>query len=82
MKRLTQEQIGWALAIIKKLNEDAEYKPTKTHKELLKRYKLENPRNYPAFYDENVGIIYAVNQASADAQAAKILRKKQRANAV
>lgn len=74
--RLTLQQVEWALQLIKKLSEDADYKPTKTHLTLLARYKEENPRNYPAFFCESIGVIYAVNKESADKQEQRILRKR------
>lgn len=50
---------------------------------LYKKYKLDNPHNYPAFFCEGIGVIYAVNKESADKQEARILKKrKQAANGV
>lgn len=81
MKHLNAHQVQQVVTLIASGKPVSDY--DNEERSLYNKYKLDNPHNYPSFFCEGIGVIYAVNKESADKQEAKILRKrKQAANGV
>lgn len=74
MQHLNAHQVQKVITLIQSGKPFDEY--DSAEHDLYYKYKLDNPHNYPAFFCEGIGVIYAVNKESADKQEEKILRKR------